>query len=401
MDEFNSFVSKHPLRSYYQSLNYAKLQAEEGYEYEFIGYCEHTTILAAALILTKKIKNLTYGYAPRGFLVDYTNVYFLKNFTEQIKEYYRKKGLVFIKINPEIAIGKLNPQTFNIEYNTNYNIINNLINCGYRKLKNNLDFESILPRFNAILPLQDYNINKVNKNTRNKINKGIRKGLAIEIADKYGINIFYKLIEQNVFKDNFYYIDKFNIFNQDDSIDLFLVSIDYNKYLINSEKLYEKELNTNHYLNEKISQKSYPNLINRKINSDQQILTYKNEIVEATQKVKENDKYFIAGALVIKYDNRIKIDVSGFNSEFNSFAPNYFLYHSIFEYYKNDYKYAELNGVSGNFNKDSKYYGLTKFKMGFKSDIYEYIGEFDLVIDPIKYEFLIKSGRMAKEFDKD
>ena len=39
--------------------------------------------------------------------------------------------------------------------------------------------------------------------------------------------------------------------------------------------------------------------------------------------------------------------------------------------------------------------------MGFKVDIYEYIGEFDLVIDNIKYDFLIKSGRMAKEFEKE
>ena len=401
MTEFNNFVAQHPLGNYYQSLNYAQLQAEQGYEYEFVGYCENTTILAATLILSKKIKNITYGYVPRGFLVDYTNFYFLKNFTGQIKEYYKKRGFAFIKINPEIAIGKLNTQTQNIEYNTNYHIIDYLIKCGYRKLKNNFDFEAILPRFNAVLPLENYNLNMVSKNTRNKIKKGISKGLTLEMADKFGINIFYKLIEDKVPKDNFYYIDKFNVFNQNDAIDLFLVSVDYNKYLLNAEQKYEHELEVNNYLNEKIAKKSYPNLINRKMNSDQRILTYKNEIVEATQKVKEHDKYFIAGALVIKYGNRIKIDVSGFDPEFKNYAPNYFLYHAILEYYKNNYKYAELNGVSGNFNKDNPYYGLTRFKMGYKADIYEYIGEFDLVIDPIKYEFLLKSGRMAKEFAKD
>ena len=363
MDEFNDFASKHPLQSYYQSLNYAKLQAEQGYEYEFVGYCENQTVLAASLILSKKVKNITYGYAPRGFLVDYTNPFFLKTFTDQLREYYKQKGYAFIKINPEIAIGKLNPKTQNIEYNINYQIINNLLNCGYKKLKSNLNFESVLPRFMSVLPLNNYSLSNVSKNTRNKIKKGLRKGLVLEPADKFGIDIFFKMIEKKVPRDRFYYNDKFNIFNQDDSIDLFLVSIDYTTFLINSQQLYEKELDNNEKLNTKIAVKNNSNLINRKINSDKRILIYKNEITEATKKIKENDKYFIAGALVIKYDNRIKIDIAGFDPEFKDFAPNYFLYHTIFEHYKNTYKYADLNGVSGNFNKNSDFYGLTRFKL--------------------------------------
>lgn len=401
MDEFNDFASKHPLQSYYQSLNYAKLQAEQGYEYEFIGYCENQTVLAASLILSKKIKNITYGYAPRGFLVDYTNPFFLKTFTDQLVEYYKQKGYAFIKINPEIAIGKLNPKTKNIEYNINYQIINNLLSCGYKKLKNNLNFESILPRFTCVLPLDNYSLNNVSKNTRNKIKKGLRKGLVLEPADKFGIDIFFKMIEERVPRDRFYYNDKFNIFNQDDSIDLFLVSIDYTSFLINSQQLYEKELINNERLNAKIAVKSSSNNINQKMNSDRRILIYKKEVTEATKKVKENDKYFIAGALVIKYDNRIKIDIAGFDPEFKDFAPNYFLYHAILEHYKGQYKYADLNGVSGNFNKSSDYYGLTRFKLGFNADVYEYIGEFDLPIDQAKYDYLIRSGKLAKEFNKD
>lgn len=401
LDEFNMFCKNHPLRNYYQTLNYAKLQAEQGYEYEFVGYCEDSSILAAALILYKKIKNTYYGYAPRGFLVDYTNFYFLKNFTNQIIEYYKKRNFAFIKINPEIAVGTLNPKTYNIEYNPNYTIINNLIECGYRKLRSNLDFEAQLPRFMAVLPMENFSLDNLSKNTRNKVNKAIRKGLTLEPADKFGINIFYKLIEERVPKNQYYYNDKFNIFNQDDSIDLFLVSINYTKYLLNSQKLYEKEVNYNEYLNKKIAKNNSSKLINEKMNSDTRVLTYKNEIAEATQKLKENDKYFIAGALVIKYDNRIKIDLSGFDDEFKSYAPNYFLFYSILEHYKNEYKYAELNGVSGNFNKDSKYFGLTRFKLGFNANIYEYIGEFDLPIDINKYEWLAKTGALSKEFNKE
>ncbi len=401
VDEFNTFAQKFPLRNYYQSLNYAKLQAEYGYDYELIGYTENSSILAAALILTKKIKSITYGYAPRGFLIDYSNLYFLKNFTVQLKAYYRNKGIAFIKINPEIAIGKLNYQTMNIEYNTNYRVIDNLITCSYKKLKNNLNFEAMLPRFMTVLPLSNFSLQNLQKNTRNKVRKGIRKGLTLEKADKFAIDTFYNLIKDKVPKDNYYYKDKFNVFEENDEVDLFLVSINYKKFLLNSQKAYEEELNKNYLLNEKISKKNKNNLVNKKMSSDRLILTYKNEITEAGQKVNNAEKEYIAAALVIKYDNRIKIDITGFDPEYKKYAPNYFLYYAILDYYKDKYKYAELNGISGDFNKDNELYGLTRFKMGFKPDIYEYIGEFDLPIDNIKYEFLIRSGRMAKEFTKE
>ena len=38
--------------------------------------------------------------------------------------------------------------------------------------------------------------------------------------------------------------------------------------------------------------------------------------------------------------------------------------------------------------------------MGFNPDVYEYIGEFDLVIDEKQYDKLLKSGLLAKEFNK-
>ena len=58
--------------NYYQSINYAMLEAEEGYEYEYIGLVDNTDIIGAALMLYKRIGNTYYGYSPRGFLIDYT-----------------------------------------------------------------------------------------------------------------------------------------------------------------------------------------------------------------------------------------------------------------------------------------------------------------------------------------
>ncbi len=45
-----------------------------------------------------------------------------------------------------------------------------------------------------------------------------------------------------------------------------------------------------------------------------------------------------------------------------------------------------LNGITGDFdNLSNPYKGLTHFKLGFNSNIEEYIGEFTLVINRSKY----------------
>ena len=398
--EFIEYSKDNIIGNYYQSINYAMLKAEEGYEYEYIGLVDNTDIIGAALMLYKRIGNTYYGYSPRGFLIDYTNPIILEKFTNLIKDYYKKKNFTFIKINPEIAIGKLNKKTLNFEYNENYNVINNLNRCGYKKLKSNLYFESLLPRINAIVNLQELDVNNFTKNTRNKIKKAIRKGLTLEKAGQDKIPILTNFLKGNLSKDLYYYNDLYNVFNKSDDVDFFLVKVDYKKYLINSQHYYNNELNNNIYLNNKMVSKNNPSVINAKMQSDKALLAYKNDIAEASKYLNTNIETYVAGAIVIKYNNRITIQFSGFYRELKRYSANYFLYFAILAYYQQDFKYADLNGITADFDKNSPYHGLNRFKMGFNPDIYEYIGEFDLVINENTYNHLLKNGSLAKEFNK-
>lgn len=397
--EFQNFASSHSISNFHQSINYALLKAEEGYEYEFIGYGDEE-IKAASLILYKKIGTFYYGYAPRGFLIDYSNPYFLEDFTKELKRYYQKRNFAFIKINPEIAISKLNYKTKNFEYNENYKLIDNLTKCGYLKLKNNMNFESILPRVNAIVNLDEFDYNKVTKNTRNKIKKGIRKGLTLEIATQNQLNVFFDFIKNKRNKDEYYYNDLYNVFSKSNDVDLLLVKINYKNFLINSQNQYNYELNKNNELNNKLIKNNNANVINAKMNSDKAMLTYKNDIAEASKKLNSDQTTYVAGAIIIKHQNRITVQISGFDKNYARFSPNYFLYYAILMYYKTRYKYADLNGITADLSKDNFYYGLNRFKLGFNPQVYEYIGEFDLIINESAYNSLLKSGLLAKEFNK-
>ena len=400
--EFEDFTFSHELGNHYQTNAYAMLMVEIDYEYDFIGLVDdNNNVYAASLILFKKIKrHQKYGYAPKGFILDYFNKDLFREFTKKLQEYYAKKNVVFIKINPEIAIAQINPKTGEKSFTTNLELKELFSELGYYKLKDNLYFESQLPHYNAIINLKSYNISNVSKNTRNKIRRAEQKGLKIELAERSGIDIFYEFIKKMRRNDKFYYLNYYNVFKKNNMIDLFLVRIDTKDFLYKSNALYEKELESNQEINQLLIEDNNQKNINKKMNSDRALLNYKNDVLEATDKNAKQETYYIAGALVIKYENRIQIVISGYDQNFKHFNPNYFLHNEILNYYKKDYDFADLNGFTGDLSPSNPYYGLNEFKAGFNPNIYEFIGEYDLVVNPMKYQKFLNNGVLQKIFEK-
>ena len=116
--------------------------------------------------------------------------------------------------------------------------------------------------------------------------------------------------------------------------------------------------------------------------------------------INNGNKTYIAGALVVKHNNTASIIISGYDTNYKRFVPNYFLYYNLIKYYKDEFEFIDLNGVVGNFVYENPYSGLNRFKLSFNPLIYEYIGEYDLVIEPKSYDILLKNGILSKEFNK-
>ena len=123
--------------------------------------------------------------------------------------------------------------------------------------------------------------------------------------------------------------------------------------------------------------------------------------MEAEELVKMKEKIYVASALTVKHKNRVNIIISGFDKKYKSWHPNYFLHNEIINYYKNEYKFLDLNGMTGDFSKENPYKGLNDYKFGFHPKVYEFIGEFDLVIYDKIYSNLLKSGKLATIFNKN
>ena len=57
-------------------------------------------------------------------------------------------------------------------------------------------------------------------------------------------------------------------------------------------------------------------------------------------------------------------------------------------------KIADINGIADDFNLESKFAGLNKFKFGFNPNIIEYIGELDLIISNWRFKIVEKNFKM-------
>lgn len=400
-EKFEEFTSNSEYKNYCQTANYGMIMSETGFDYSFVAYTTNDLeILAAGMFLTKKIGRYYYAYCPKGYIIDYNDTELVRKFTRNLIKYYKRKKVIFLKINPEIIIGTINTNTFEKIPNENTNILDNLKSLGFKKRKELNPLELLQPKLTALINLKEYDVNKLDKKVRNNIRNTENNGLTLEVADANKIEILYEFIKNMKDRSINYYRNFYNTFKRTEQADLLLVSIDYETYLINAKKRVEEEQIKNEELNNKLRTDTSEKTLNEKMSSDKALEQYKQDVIYATAGLKRSEKTYIAGAITIKYGNKVSILIAGVDKNYNYLNPNYFLHHKIFEMYKDNYDECDINGIADDFTNDSKFSGLNKFKMGFNPKIVEYIGELDLIISEWRFKIVEKNNLLSNEFTK-
>lgn len=400
--EFENFAYNHPLRSYAQTVNYAKVMGEMGFSYDYIGYKDDIdNIIAASLILTKKLRFNKYAYAPKGFLVDYYNTDLLKEFVKEVVQYYDKKGCAFIKINPEIIIGEINSKrNFAANYNQNVKIIDDLKSMGFKRRREIKPLDFIFPKISPYINLKTFDINSLDDDVKDTLDTGTKSGLVLEEAFNKDINMLFDYIKDNTNMSINFFRNVVNIFqgNTGPNAELLLLKIDYEACLVEMQRAYDRELEHNNECNEKIQSDSSDAMLNEKMQSDRDLISIKASVVQATNNLKKQKYEYIAAALVIKFENRVSIVAAGADNKFISFNPMIYLYYSLTERFKNDYDFLDLNGLANSYSDLSPFYRYNKDKIDLNPDIYEFIGEFDYIIDNNKFKRIQSAGLLSEEF---
>ena len=346
------------------------------------------------------------AYAPRGILYNYDSANSVKELVNCLKTYLNKKNCLLFRMDPYIpaTIRNNKGKTTNMNKNIN-NIMANLKDAGFNYKGQNKFFENELSRYESVLLFKNRNIKDIylgfSKNTKHKINKAANSGIKIVKDNTNNFAILEKFCKQNkISKLKNYH--KQIIESLGNKANIYFALLDTNIFVTISKNIYEKEMEKNDELSQKIQLYGQKNvgtkqkLLNMKIESDKLSNIYKDQLVLATKLLEEQPNNIILGAAItIEYDEAIYLIDDFYTSKFKNLNANYLIRWFIINEIENrKLKYFNLGPITGEFIRKNPYSNLNENKLGFGCVPTEYIGEFELVIDGFNY-------KLYQSFSKD
>lgn len=393
--EFKSFTNTFDSYSLYQTLEYACIMNEQNFDSIFIGLIdEKEKIYAATLLLLEKRGNMKYAYAPRGFLIDYQNEPLLECFTRELKKYLNKKNVMAVKLNPYIIRYIHTPQLHTTKKDVEYDMIfNRLKKLGYHHLGYNHFFEALKPRYEAILALDVpyYNLFKrIRKEFRTKIRGAEERGMNVHRGTIQDLPYLYLQTQKKYPRDLKYFEDCYRFFSKKQAIDFFYVKLNTHDYLKTITQKYQKQEVICNQLNQALSRatgKENKKVLNQKMEADQILFRYKQEMIQATQLLRNQPAgIIIASALIIKQRKQVYLIMDGYDTKFKKLNAKHLLIWKLCEKYsKEGYTTFNLGGLTNLDIPNNPYKGLNEFKIGFQPIVYEYIGDLELITNNTLY----------------
>ena len=411
--EFIEFCNSNSQALFFQSPYWIEIKEQNGWSGKILGVKEDGKIIIATVLLYKSIKGIIkFAYAPRGFLMDYQNFDLLEEFTKEIKEYLKKDNVAFLKINPYVDYqlrdihGNIIPDTKNDA------LMEKLKSLGYKHYGFYVEMDEkkdLEPRWISVLDIKDKNIDELFKNFRSGTKWGINNSkknfITLIEADESNLVEFKNLMQHTAERREFvdrplsYYQEMFRVLNRENAVKVLLAEVNLKELLDFTKARFEKNAKRLTVI------EGNPKNINEynEIKSQQESIAKK--IESLTADVNEyGDKKIIAGGWYMLYAKEVVYLFGASYKPFMKYNSQYLLQYEMIKFAtENSYDKFNFYGIDGNFNEDSKNYGLFDFKRGFNADVHELIGEFDLIINKPRfalYELIFKGYKILKTIQK-
>ena len=386
-DKYIKFTDNHPKSHFLQSYAWGefcrKIKGQIPY---YVGMeDDKNNLVATALILLKKTPlGYSYGYSPRGFLIDYSNQELIKEFSDYLRKFMIDKKIIYIKFDPDIPYQDIDEDANPIpDGNNNYKLYNYMLSLGYIHTGFYKLYEGNQPRYTFRI-----NLKRDWQEIESKMSKSFLKSVKrsevydLEIDNDIKINDFYRLVQSNSYKDDFdaHNLKYYQVFTEElkkeGAVKYFNVSIKPQELVEKFSKEIEevkKELETN--------KKRAEDLKNR--------LTKLEKDINAFKDIKE-EKIVVCSLICTYTKNRAWSMFIGSDDLANmTFAVTRSYYEAIKDAFNEGYDFFDLFGTPG--DPHTSYKNLAKlhdFKRKFGDQYIEFIGEFDLVNKKVLYRML-------------
>ena len=385
-EEYKKFLDKHPLKNFLQTPAIAHIRKKSGYDIYYVGVEENKKIIAGSFISSKTTHfGVKEFYAPRGLLVDYKDKKTLEFFVEELKKFIKERKGYLIKIDPYYITRERDINGDIVEGGIDNTLgIKNLESLGF--IKTNTPDQVTWSFVLDLDKTEEELLKGMRSFTRRNINKGIRNKIIVRDAKYEELNLLKEILDATCERKNFanhnleYFQDLYNNFDKKE-IKFIIAELDTKTMLEDLEKEKETTENTIKKMKE---QKSKEEKIKRHEDTLEKIKKQIEEVKELKEKY--GDKIPASSGVFITYGDDVLYLFGGNKKEFMHFGTPYIVQWEMIKYgLDNNFKRYNFYGISGNFDKNDKDYGIYDFKKGFTGYVEELIGEYYLPINKFYY----------------
>ncbi len=398
-NRFNDFAIASPLNHYSKTSYFIEFKKPEYYTGDLLGVeNDNGDLIATAVMLHKKTKMPLgqYSYCQYGFNLDYENKELLKFFLENLREFAKKKGSFFLRIDPNITRlehekdGRIKECGFNHEYVTDI-----FKECGYTHLGYNYGYSgNWMSRFTYRLNLDQpwKAVLKGIKRCNQYTNKNEQRDVQVHKASMDELNVLVMGQEDLSHKLGFepYGIEYFK--------KLWKTYEPFVHYYVVTTNFHQAKLNLQNQI--QIDEKRLTEMKDEKKMEPvrKSIDAMRKEIQEIVDKGYDKDEAVPLGAkfIIMQGENVWNVNMYTIKTLMNFRAAFALHRYAIEDLYNQGAKTYDFEGISGSLDPKDEYYGQQDFKKSFGGDFLEFLGEFDAVLNQSKYNLWWKSDHLYR-----
>ncbi len=400
--EFSSFASKHEYGSFHQNVAWGELKSGTGWVTYLVGVKEKGKVVAASLVLSKSTpikKNMF--YAPRGFLIDYSDKKLLNFFLEELKKFAKSKNAIFIKFDPYVEYQErdINGDVVEGGFNNKF-VVDNLIEAGCKHHGFTTMMEDMQPRWIFTLNTKDKTeediMEHMDPKTRQILRKNERMGVTVRELDSDELSIFHSVMEDTSSRREFanrpmsYYQKMYEAFKKRDEVMVLAAEFNHDNYINELKNDLVKEKKYISELKENSKENTNQEKLAKKIKvCEENVARFEKNIKEMEESKKANGNLVTLGSILfMKTNDEILSLVGGSYEKYMKFQSAYTTHYAGVKYaIEHNARRYNFYGITGNFNeKENPFYGLYSFKRDFGGQVVELVGEFDLIISPFWFK---------------
>lgn len=397
--EFDEFAIANSLNHYSKTSPFIDFKKNEYQEGTLLGVRDDDgSLIASAVMLFKntKVPFGKYAYCQYGFNLDIDNKELISFFSEELKNYAKKKGAFFLRLDFNITrlehekSGKIKENGFNHEYITEILKQNGYTHLGYNYGYSGNWMSRYTERIDLDKPLKD--VLKGIKRCNTLTSKNEMRCVEVRKATRNELNVLFEcskeLSHQLGFKPK--PVEEYESLwdHYEPYMHYYIVTTNYHQAKLNLLKQIDSDQKHIAIMKD----------ANKIATLEKNILAMQKEVKEIEDGGYDIDKTVPLGAklIIMQGSNVWNVNMYTVKTLMN-FRGAFALHrYAIEDLYKLGAKTYDFEGISGSLDPKDEYYGQQEFKKSFGGDFLEFLGEFDAVLNQKKYDFWKKSDHLYR-----